>query len=152
VCKDVHEMLGHLGWKTIQRGLAQVQGCEGLVKLLEGVGDNRHCTACELTKSKLWHAVLITSLVLLEAVEEGSAKATGKDERTTVWEAHFGVKPRLDQYLLGPFGCLAFLLLSEEQRRQRGLCGHFGDRSLQGIYLGCTCDSTCYLRIYRRHQ
>ena len=59
-----------------------------------------------------------------------------------MWEAHFGVKPRLDQYLLGPFGCLAFLLLSEEQRRQRGLCGHFGDRSLQGIYLGCACDST----------
>ena len=45
--KHVHEILGHLGWKTIQRGLAQVQGCEGLVILLEGVGDNRHCTACE---------------------------------------------------------------------------------------------------------
>ena len=57
--------------------------------------------------------MLITNLVLLEAVEEGSAKATGKEERTTVWEAHFGVKPLLDQYLLGPFGCLAFLLLSE---------------------------------------
>ena len=42
------------------------------------------------------HAVLITNLVLLEAVEEGSAKATGKEERTTVWEAHFGVQPRLD--------------------------------------------------------
>ncbi len=44
--KHMHEMLGHLG-------LAQVQGCEGLVKLLDGVGDNRHCTACELTKCKL---------------------------------------------------------------------------------------------------
>ena len=49
----VHEMLGHLGWKTIQKGLTQVHGCEGLVNLLEGVGDNRHCTACELSKSKL---------------------------------------------------------------------------------------------------
>jgi hypothetical protein len=49
----MHEMPGHLGWKTIKRGLAQVQGCEGLVKLLDGVGDNRHCTACEITKSKL---------------------------------------------------------------------------------------------------
>ena len=37
------------------------------------------------------HAVLITILVLLEAVEEGSANATGKEARTTVWEAHFGV-------------------------------------------------------------
>ncbi len=54
----------------------------------------------------------------------------------------FGVQPPLDQYLLGPFGCLAFLWLSEEQRKQRGLCGHLGDRSLQGIYLGCACDST----------
>ena len=39
----VHEMLGHLGWKTMQRGLAQVQGCEGLVKLLEGVGATSIC-------------------------------------------------------------------------------------------------------------
>ena len=51
--KHVHEMLGHLGWKTIQKGLTQVHGCEGLVNLLEGVGDNRHCTVCELTMSKL---------------------------------------------------------------------------------------------------
>jgi hypothetical protein len=35
--KHLHEMLGHLGWKTIKRGLAQVQGCEGLAKLLDGV-------------------------------------------------------------------------------------------------------------------
>ena len=88
------------------------------------------------------HAVLITNLVLLEVVEEGSAKTTGTEVRTTVWEAHFGVQSRLDQYLLRPFGCLAFLLLSKEQRKQRGLCGHFGDRSLQGIYLGCVCDNT----------
>jgi hypothetical protein len=37
----------------MKRGLAQVQGCEELVKLLYEVGDNRHCTACKLTKSKL---------------------------------------------------------------------------------------------------
>ncbi len=48
--KHMHEMLGHRGWKTIKRGLAQVQGYEGLVKYLDGVGDNRHFTACELTK------------------------------------------------------------------------------------------------------
>ena len=30
-----------------------MQGGEGLVKLLDGVGDNRHCTAIEITKSKL---------------------------------------------------------------------------------------------------
>jgi hypothetical protein len=65
------------------------------------------------------HAVLITNLILLEAVEGGSPKATGKEVRIAVWEAHFGVQPRLDQYLLGPLGCLTSL--SEEQRKQRGL-------------------------------
>ena len=30
------------------------------------------------------HAVRLTNLVLLEAVEESSAKASGKEERTTV--------------------------------------------------------------------
>ena len=39
-------------------------------------------------------------------MEEGITKATGKEERTTVWETYFGVKSR------------------------------------QGIYLGCSCDST----------
>ena len=45
-------------------------------------------------------------LLLLEAVEEGRANATGMEARTTVWEAHLGVQPQLDQCLLGPFGCL----------------------------------------------
>jgi hypothetical protein len=49
------------------------------------------------------HAVLVTNLVLLVTVEECSTKTTGKEERTTVGEAHFGVQPRLDQYLLLPF-------------------------------------------------
>jgi hypothetical protein len=31
------------------------------------------------------HAVLITNMVLLEAFEEGSAKATGKEVRITAW-------------------------------------------------------------------
>ena len=73
--KHVHEMLGHLGWKTIQRGLAQVQGCEGLVKLLEGVGDNRHCTACELTKSKAQVSLLL---------QLRHAKGIWSDPRATV--------------------------------------------------------------------
>ena len=35
---------------------------------------------------------------------------------------------------------LAFLILTAEQRKARGLSGHFGDRSLQGLYLGCQVD------------
>ena len=54
----------------------------------------------------------------------------------TVWEAHFGEKPDLQRILLGPFGCLAYLILSEEQRRAKGISGSFGVRAIAGIYLG----------------
>jgi hypothetical protein len=88
----------------------------------------------------LKHAVLITNLILLESVEPESNKAKGVERRRSVWEAHFGEQACLESYLLGPFGCLAFMILTAEQRKARGLSGHFGDRSLQGLYLGCQVD------------
>jgi len=88
----------------------------------------------------LKHAVLITNLILLESVEPESPKAKGVERRRSVWEAHYGEQACLESYLLGPFGCLAFLILTAEQRKARGLSGHFGDRSLQGLYLGCQVD------------
>jgi hypothetical protein len=88
------------------------------------------------------HAVLITNLILLESVEPESNKAKGIERRRSVWEAHYGEPACLESYLLGPFGCLAFLILTAEQRRARGLSGHFGDRSLQGLYLGCQVDGS----------
>lgn len=81
-------------------------------------------------------AVLITNLILLETpIEGGKPKA-----RRSAWEAHFGDTPHLASYVLGPFGCLAFLILTKEQRQARGLCGHFGNRTLQGLYLGAHVD------------
>ena len=79
----------------------------------------------------LQHAVLIYNLLSI---------ARDDDDREldcTVWEHRFGKKPVLNDLLLGPFGCLAYLVLSQEQRQARGLSGHFGVRALAGIYLGC---------------
>ena len=54
----------------------------------------------------------------------------------TVWEAHFGERPDLERILLGPFGSLAYIVLSEEQRRAKGISGSFGVRAIAGLYLG----------------
>jgi len=66
------------------------------------------------------------------------------DERPncTVWEHHYGTKPVLQRLLPGPFGCLAYLVLSEEQRRARNFSGHFGIRACAGVYLGCVFNPT----------
>ena len=61
--------------------------------------------------------------------------------RRSIWETHFGETPHLDSYVLGPFGCLAFLILTKEQRQARDLCGHFGNRTIQGLYLGAHVDA-----------
>jgi hypothetical protein len=41
----------------------------------------------------------------------------------TVWEAHFGRKPNLNRNLIGPWSCLAYTVLTEEQRNKRGMNG-----------------------------
>ena len=82
-------------------------------------------------------AVLISNLILLET-PLGESES---ESRRSIWEAHFGETPHLDSYVLGPFGCLAFLILTKEQRQARGLCGHFGNRTLQGLYLGAHVDA-----------
>ena len=82
-------------------------------------------------------AVLIINLILLETPLEGSEPGS----RRSIWETHFGETPHLDSYVLGPFGWLAFLILTKEQRQARGLCGHFGNRTIQGLYLGAHVDA-----------
>ena len=76
------------------------------------------------------HVVLVTNLVLVLTVEECSAKATRKEERTTVWETHFGVQPRLDQYhqtwITRSSGCLPS---GSEDSKQHyiSICGYVED-------------------------
>ncbi len=86
------------------------------------------------------HDVLITNIILLESVEPDSSKAKGIGRTRSVWEVPFWEQACLESYLLGPFGCLVFMILMGEQRQARGLSGHFGDRLLQGLYLGCQVD------------
>ncbi len=60
----------------------------------------------------LQHAVLIYNLLSVARGEN--------DEKLncTVWDYHFGTKPVLQKILLGPFGCLAYLVLSEDVHAQ----------------------------------
>ena len=85
------------------------------------------------------HAVLICNLILPARDKDG--KKLNKTKR----ENHFGVKPRVQDFLLGPWGCLAYLILTEEQRKARKLCTHFGVRAIGGIYLGTVCDSVTHV-------
>ena len=84
------------------------------------------------------HAVLISNVILPARDEHG--KTIGG----TVWEAHYGVKPRVQDLLLGPWGCLAYLIMTEEQRqkqhKKRGETKHWGVRAISGIYVGSYCD------------
>ena len=75
-------------------------------------------------------AVMITNVTDLERDDEGN------ELPRTAYEAHFGEKPDMKRLLLGPFGCAAWLILSEEQRQARGLSSSFGMRALHGVYLG----------------
>ena len=69
------------------------------------------------------HAVMITNLCLLT-----TSTAEG-EQKMSIWEKHFGEKPDISLYLIGPFGCLCYLILTEEQRRERHLSQHFGMRA-----------------------
>ena len=60
----------------------------------------------------LKHAVLITNIILLESVEPDSSKAKGIERRRSVWEGHFREQTCLESYLLGPFGCWSFMILT----------------------------------------
>ena len=104
---------------------------------------------CLLGKAKLpvkyWYhavkfAVTITNMVTLVKDEHGEVMmiegSDGIPRPMTAYEAHFGVKPDLQRTLLGPFGALAYLILTREQRSARSLSGSFGVRAIAGIYLG----------------
>ena len=80
-------------------------------------------------------AVTVTNIVNM-VTDDADQPVTKDGKPVTAWELHFGEKPRLQEILLGPFGSLAYLILSEEQRRARGQSGSFGVRAIVGIYLG----------------
>ena len=104
---------------------------------------------CLLGKARLplryWYhaiqfAVAITNMITLIRDEQGAVVLIkgndGVERSMTAFEAHFGEKPDLQRTLLGPFGSLAYLILTKEQRGARALSGGFGVRAIAGIYLG----------------
>jgi hypothetical protein len=117
-------------------------------RLLNGKVERKHDTLKSLARPMVersglhlsfWyfaiqHAALVSNLVLPARDDDG------EEMPITIWEAEYDVEPEVERYLLGPFGCLAYLILTEEQRRAKGLCKHFGIRSIAGVYLGCAVD------------
>jgi hypothetical protein len=65
------------------------------------------------------HAILIMNLLLR------ARTFSGVPRDITVWEAHYGQHPNVGELLLGPFGCLAYLILTKETR-QRKACRLIG--------------------------
>jgi hypothetical protein len=55
-----------------------------------------------------------------------------------VWESHFGERPNITRYLIAPWGCLVYMVLTGEQRRARKLDKSFGVRAIGGISTNCT--------------
>ena len=79
-------------------------------------------------------AVLVSNVILPARDEDG------KELGITIWQHQYGTDPDVERMILGPFGALAYLILSAEQRMARGLCKHFGVRAIAGVYLGTQVD------------
>jgi len=61
--------------------------------------------------------VVFTLNLLLRSRDSDSKEI----KEMTFWEAHFGRKPNLNRYLIGPWGCLAYIMLTKEQQDKRGM-------------------------------
>ncbi len=76
------------------------------------------------------HAILIMNLMLR------ARTLSGVSRDITVWETHYGQRPNVGELLLGPFVCLAYLILTKEARQRKGMSTYWGVRAIPGIYLG----------------
>ena len=94
----VHELFGHLGYDTILDACEMIDGADILKAL------------CLLKV-----VILIMNLMLR------ARTLSGVPRDITVWEAHYGQRPNVGELLLGPFGCLAYLILTKETRQRKGM-------------------------------
>ena len=85
---------------------------------------------------QFWYYVVVHAVLIYNMLTMARNK-NDQEQDKTVWEVQYGQKPDTQRLLLTPFGCLTYLILNSEQRKARHLSGHFGVRSLSGIYLGC---------------
>jgi hypothetical protein len=99
------------------------------------------CTRCTLAHAnaplEFWFLCLSHVVFTLNLLLRSRDNDTKEIKEMTVWEAHFGRKPNLNHYLIGPWGCLAYIVLTKEQRDKKGIDKSWGPRALAGIYVGC---------------
>ena len=99
------------------------------------------CTRCTLAHAnaplEFWYLCLSHVVFTLNLLLRSRDNDTKEIKDMTVWEAHFGRKPNLNHYLIGPWGCLAYIVRTKEQRDKRGMDKSWGPRALAGIYVGC---------------
>jgi len=99
------------------------------------------CTRCTLAHAnaplEFWFLCLSHVVFTLNLLLRSRDSDSKEIKDMTVWEAHFGRKPNLNRYLIGPWGCLAYIVLTKEQRDKRGMDRSWGPRALAGIYVGC---------------
>jgi len=99
------------------------------------------CARCTLAHAnaplEFWFLCLSHVVFTLNLLLRSRDSVTKEIKNMTVWEAHFGRKPNLNRYLIGPWGCLAYIVLTKEQREKKGMDRSWGPRALAGIYVGC---------------
>ena len=113
----------------------------------QGRIERGHLTVMQSTRAVLAHSQAphaFWSFALDNTVLTANLLLRAKDPDTrvkldmTLWEAHYGEKPDISRYLVGPWGCLAYVTLTKEARFARGFDKAFSPRALGGIYLGCS--------------
>ena len=102
----------------------------------------RCCLAHAHAPLEFWYLCLthmaLTANLLLRAQDPKTDKHEHSiGHKCTAWEAHYGVKPNINRFLIAPWGCLAYLCLSREQRDKKKMNKHWGARAIAGIFVGC---------------
>jgi hypothetical protein len=99
------------------------------------------CTRCTLARVnaplEFWFLCLSHVVFTLNLLLRTLDSDTKQIKEMTVWEPHFCRKPNLNRYLIGPWGCLAYIVLTKEQQDKKGMDKSWGPRALAGIYVGC---------------
>jgi hypothetical protein len=99
------------------------------------------CTRCTLAHAnaplEFWFLCLSHVVFTLNLLLRSRDSDTKEIKEMTVWEAHFGRRPNLNRYLIGPWGCLAYIVLTKEHRDKRAMDKSWGPRALAGIYVAC---------------
>ena len=84
----------------------------------------------------LSHVALLANMFRLARIRDPVDGKPGRTLEMTVYEAHYGEKPSFAALAIGPFGCLAFVVLTSEQRQARGFDKSWSPKAIAGMYMG----------------